>query len=50
MKRCKLWHYEAAGEFTFFPAEEAALHPDRGTGARLIWTVDAATWDKVKIP
>ena len=48
MKRYELWHSEVDGEFTFFPADDADLHPDRGAGARLIWTVDAVTWDEAQ--
>jgi hypothetical protein len=48
MKRYELWHSAADGEYTFFPADAAALHPDRGAGARLIWTVDAASWEEAQ--
>jgi hypothetical protein len=48
MKRYELWHSEADGEYTFIPAEDAAPHPDSGTGARLIWTVDAASWEEAQ--
>lgn len=48
MKRYELWHSAADGEYTFFPADDADLHPDRGEGARLIWTVDAASWDEAQ--
>lgn len=34
MKRYELWHSEVDGEFTFFPADDADLHPERGAGAR----------------
>lgn len=44
--RYELWHSESEGCHTFFPSNQRPddLEPD----ARLIWTVEAATWEEAQ--
>ena len=44
--RYELWHSASEGCHTFFPANQCPA--DLGADARLIWTVEAATWEEAQ--
>lgn len=46
MKRYELWHSESEGCHTFFPANQRPA--DLTADARLIWTVEADTWENAQ--